>query len=42
MNDRDFQSSNQVLSGLVITLKREGKDISQYKEPIHNEDLVKH
>ena len=43
MNDRDFMASNQVLTGLLIkSLKTEGKDIiSQHKEPICEEDLVK-
>lgn len=41
MNDRDFMASNQVLTGLIKSLKREGKDISQHKEPICEEDLVK-
>lgn len=41
MNDRDFMVSNQVLTGLIKSLKREGKDISQHKEPICEEDLMK-
>jgi hypothetical protein len=32
MNDRAFMGSDQVLSGLIKTLKREGKDISKHKE----------
>ena len=41
MNDRDFQSSNQVLTGLVKVLTREGKDISSHKEPIEQADMNK-
>lgn len=41
MKDRQFQASNQVLSGLVKALKREGKDISCHKEPIDETDIVK-
>ena len=39
MKDREFLHSNQVLSGLVKHLKREGKDKSCHKEPICEEDL---
>jgi hypothetical protein len=41
MNDRAFMGSNQVLSGLIKTLKREGKDMSKHKEPICDEDIEK-
>ncbi|XP_053392165.1 uncharacterized protein LOC128554873 [Mercenaria mercenaria] len=41
MKDRDFMFSNQVLSGLVKGLKREGKDLSKHKEPITEDDVNK-
>ncbi|XP_053376937.1 uncharacterized protein LOC128547781 [Mercenaria mercenaria] len=41
MKDREFMASNQVLTGLIKGLKREGKDISKNKEPISEEDHIK-
>lgn len=34
MRDREFMSSNQVLSRMIKTQNREGKDTSQHKEQI--------
>ena len=41
MRDRDFRGSNQVLTGLIKGLKREGKDKSTHKEPVTDADLEK-
>ncbi|XP_053377444.1 uncharacterized protein LOC128547881 [Mercenaria mercenaria] len=41
MKDREFMASNQVLTGLVKSLKREGKDLSTHKEPIEDDDIGK-
>ncbi|XP_053390193.1 uncharacterized protein LOC128553100 [Mercenaria mercenaria] len=41
MRDRDFVESNKVMSGKMKILKREGKDMSEHKEPISDKDLEK-
>jgi len=41
MRDCSFMLSNQVLTGLIKGLKREGKDVSRHKEPLSNEDIDK-
>lgn len=41
MRDREFMSSNQVLSGMIKTIKREGKDTNQHKESITEADKYK-
>ncbi|KAH3864272.1 hypothetical protein DPMN_027288 [Dreissena polymorpha] len=39
MKDRDFMFSNQVCTGLIKRLKREGRDKSSHKEPISEKTL---
>lgn len=39
MKDREFMKSNQVLTGLIKQMRREGKDTSENKEPISHNDL---
>lgn len=41
MADQAFSSSNQVLAGIVKTMKRQGQDKSKHHEPIAEADLVK-
>ena len=41
MTDRPFMQSNQVLTGLIKSLKREGKNLSKHKEAICEEDHKK-
>lgn len=41
MTDQSFSSSNQVLAGIVKTMKRAGQDKSKHHEPIAQADLVK-
>ena len=41
MKDRAFMKSNQVLTGMIKQMKREGKDTSEHKDPISHADLKK-
>jgi len=41
MNDRTFMTSNHVLTGMVKTLKREGKDVTVHKKAIAEGDIQK-
>lgn len=39
MKEKEFSGSNQVLAGLLKSMKGQGKVISKYKEPLFAEDL---